>query len=211
MKKIAYSIILIIFVMITACQSTIVRLAGMRQPEIESKSSILEFLHSIKQDTLNVYTLDTIAFRNLQSEPFKPGWEKGFRPVQIRVYDSSGKPVLQWASCEGYLDDLKTFDSVPPKNINGLNPSWTLEKDLSQYFTLNGSRANLSPEPGYNYHILVYFAKYFPKFSKQSFRELDRYVSKHPDLKIKIYRIDVDFQDFWGIELDNKTTVQVGG
>jgi hypothetical protein len=147
----------------------------------------------------------------LRSEPFKPGWKNGFRPAQIRIYSRTGEPVVQWASCEGYLKELKTFDSVPPKNINGLNREWNLERDLKQYYTLDGVRADLTPVPGYDFYILVYFAKYFPKLSEESFREVDQYVKKHPELRIRIYKINVDFQEFWGIELQNRSKVQIGG
>jgi hypothetical protein len=69
---------------------------------------------------------------------------------------------------------LKTFDSVPPKNINGLDTTSTLQEDISRYFTLDGKPANVSPSSGYEYYFVVYFAKYFSRMSKESFHQLQK-------------------------------------
>jgi len=204
-------ILLPALVMTPSCRPALQLAAGVRQPEIESKSSVQSFLKSIGQDTAGVYGLDTVAFNRLRSEPFKPGWKPGFRPVQIRVYDRQGNPVMQWASCEGYLKDLRPFDSVPPRNTNGLNTSLTLGEDLKQYYTLDGKPAGLVPEPGYDLSLLVYFARYFPMLSEESFRQVADYRKKHPELRMRIYKIDVDFLEFWGVGLQPSVTVQKGG
>ena len=167
----------------------------------ENKSSIHKFLNSIRQDTSDTYGLDTNLLKSLSNKPFKPGWQTGFRPVQIRTYNNHGLPVMQWASCEGFLSNLKTFDSVPPKNLNGLDTTLNLENDLNRYTTLDGKPAKPKIPPGYDYYVLVYFAKYFPKLTKESFSQLKHYGARHPDLKIKIYKIDVDYQEKWGIDL----------
>jgi hypothetical protein len=135
----------------------------------------------------------------------------GFRPIQIRVYGSKGEPVIQWSSCEGYLKDLKLFDSVPPKIVNGVNTELTLAEDLSRYFTLDGKPANIEPPPGYDYYILIYFAKFFPRMSKESFRQIQNFRVKFPELKCKIYKINVDVLEFWGVELNSETEIHVGG
>ena len=109
---------------------------------------------------------------------------------------------MQWASCEGFLKDLKSFDSVPPKNRNGLDTTLTLQGDLARYFTLDGKYADIHPPNGYDYYFIVYFAKYFPRMTRDSFHQIDRYKSNHPELKIKVFKINVDFNKFWGMNID---------
>lgn len=176
-------------------------IAGIRNPKIENKKSILRFLKSIHQDTINTYSLDSNLFKSLCKEHFKPGWPPSFRPIQISAYNSNGKIVMKWASCEGFLKDLKTFDSVPPKNINGLDTTATLQEDLIRYFTLNGLPANIHPLSGYDYYFVVYFAKYFPKLSRESFLQIANYQARHPELKINTYKINVDVNEFWGCDI----------
>lgn len=211
MKKSFFFLMVIGFIFITSCNSTIMRIAGLREPKIESKESIFKFLKKLKEDTNDVYTLDSALFQKLRKEQFKPGIAKSFRPVQIRIYGKSGEPLMQWASCEGYLSDLKIFDSVPPKIINGLNTSLNLEDDLKRYCTLDGKPTHIIVPQGFDYYILIYFAKYFPKLSKESFSQVKRYILNHPELKCKIYKINVDFQEFWNVDIQVDLKVQSGG
>jgi hypothetical protein len=187
------------------------RLAGVREPKIEAKESIFKFLKKLNEDTINVYAIDSILFHKMQQEEFKPGMAKSFRPVQIRVYGKNGEPVIQWASCEGFLSDLKIFDSVPPKIINGVNMSLNLENDLGQYFTLDGTPAHIVVPRDFDYYFLIYFAKYFPKLSKESFSEVNQYIRKYPELKCKVYKINVDVLGFWNVELEVDSKAQIGG
>ena len=211
MKAISSMIIIFILVLSSSCKWALMSVSGFREPGVESKESIFVFLRKLKQDTNNVYALDTNLFNHFRQESFKPGWAKSFRPVQIRVYDKNGIPVMQWASCEGYLKDLKTFDTVPPRNNNTLNTSLNLQQDLSRYFNLDGKPANAVAEEGYDYSILIYFAKYFPRLTRESFTQVHKYINKHPYLKFKVYKINVDVQRFWGVEPEITTDVHSGG
>ncbi|MFH1297203.1 MAG: hypothetical protein ABIJ04_08030 [Bacteroidota bacterium] len=183
-----------------SCKRIVMKFAGVSIPKVESRQSIQDFLLRIGQDTSNTLALDSALFMEMQHAPFKPGWDSGFRPFQIRVYDDTGQPVMQWSSCEGFLKDLKSFDSVPPKNFNGLNMELTLTKDLNLYYTLSGAKANPVIPAGYDYYIVTYFAKWYPKMSKNSFRQVQEYVKKHPELKIQVYKVSVDLMDFWNMD-----------
>jgi hypothetical protein len=211
MRKVLILLVFCIIYFLVSCKSTILRIAGLREPKIENKMSILTFLEELGEDTNNVYTLDSALFQQLRKESFKPGMTKGFRPIQIRIYGKNEDPVVQWASCEGYLSDLKIFDSMPPKVINGLDTSITLGDDLDRYFTLDGKPANIMFSNSYDYYILVYFAKYFPKLSKESFSQVNRYIKIHPEKRFKVFKINVDVQEFWNADLQIDSQIQAGG
>ena len=211
MKNLFFISSMVFLFTVTSCKSLVVNMAGFCIPKVENKESIFKMLKSLHQDTNDVYTIDSLLFEKFRKEQFKPKWANGFRPVQIRVYDHEEFPIMQWALCEGFLKDLKTFDSVPPRNINGLNTSLRLQEDLSQYFTLNGEPAKINAQKGFDYYIIVYFAKYFPKWSKESLRQVMNYVNKHKELKIKVYKINVDVQKFWGVQVKTESKIVVGG
>jgi hypothetical protein len=211
MKKTFLSLSVLILITITSCNTLLLNLAGLRKPKVEDKKSVYRMLKSMHQDTTDVYAIDSLLFEKMNKEPFKPNWASGFRPIQIRAYNSEGSPVLQWSICEGTLKELKPFDSVPPRNINGLNTSLTLQSDLSQYFNFDGKPAGIIAQNGYDYYILVYFAKYFPRWSKKSFRVVTDYAKSHNELKIKILKINVDVQKFWGVEVKLDETITIGG
>lgn len=211
MKNLFIFLMVIGYVFITSCDRAIMRIAGLREPKIETKQSIHKFLTQLKEDTNDVYGLDSALFQKLSHEEFKPGMSEGFRPVQIRIYGKNGEPVMQWASCEGFLPDLKIFDSVPPKVINGLNTSLKLHEDLVRYFTLDGKPVKILVPENYDYYILIYFAKYFPKLSKESFSQVNQYLVHHPEIKCKVFKINVDVLEFWDTDLKVGLQTQVGG
>ena len=200
MKKQSIVILVCLIMVLGSCQKILLSFSGIKNPEVETAASVKEFLLKIGQDTTDVLCLDSSVYTNMKTQQFKPGRSSGFRPIQIRAYDRQGNAVMQWASCEGYLKQLGTFDSVPPKNQPGLDTSMTLQQDLDRYFYLDGKPSTAKASQEYDYTILVYFAKWFPKMSKESFRQVDKYIRNHPELKIRKYKIDADFMDFWHLE-----------
>ena len=186
MKKIFFLLFLFSSLIYSSCQSLILRAAGMRKPKTETSESIIKYLEKLGQSNEYTYAIDSALFDYLRSTPFKPGWPASFRPSQLRIYDKTGSPIVHWASCEGYLSDLGTFDTVPPRNQVNLDSTLSLQMDLDRYFTLDGQPANLKFENGYDYYIVVYFAKYFPKLNKLTFKAINQFVLSHPELKIKV-------------------------
>jgi hypothetical protein len=82
-----------------------------------------------------------------------------------------------------------------------------LSDDLGQYFTLDGTLAQVRPDIGYDFYFLVFFAKYFPGMSRESFSQISGYALKHQELRMKVYKINVDVQKFWGEEIKIDTEV----
>jgi hypothetical protein len=201
MRTIKSLIFITLIFLLCSCQGLLFRIAGLRKPKTETQQTIEKFLIKNGQDLKDVYALDTTLMEKLRSTPFKPGWPPDLRPVQIRVYDTKGDPIMHWASCEGYLKDLGTFDTVPPRNQVNLDSTLNLQQDLDRYFTLDGHPAHIIPEPGYDYYIVIYFAKYFFKMSKASFEAVDQFRNSHPELKIKVYKINIDVLDWWDAEI----------
>jgi hypothetical protein len=64
---------------------------------------------------------------------------------------------------------------------------------------------------GYDYYFIIYFAKYFPKLSKESFSQVKNYTMNHPELKCKVFKINVDIQEFYNADLQIDSQIQVGG
>lgn len=201
---IIYAILLTTF---SACQSTIMRIGGLKPPKIENSQSINAFLKKVGRDTVNVLSLDTTLFLDLQSKSFKPGWKPAFRPVQIRVYNSSYAPIMHWASCEGHLKKLGTFNQVPPKNLVNLDSTLNLPEDIDRYYNLQGNPANVIPVPGYDYYIVVYFSQFPYRMSKQIIRQIDEYTENNPDYKFKVYLVNTDVMDWWNTELVSEITI----
>jgi hypothetical protein len=192
-----------LIVTMCSCQKILIRIAGLRAPQIESNKSVRKFVSQIHGDTMDIYCLDSTLFEQLRNIPFKPGWTAGLRPMQFRVYDKYGKPIVHYASCEGRLKDLKPFDTVPPRNQVNLDSTLNLQEDLDRYFTLDGQKASIKYNPGYDFYFVVYVSRYTPRMSKSMCKAINKYRRTHPELKIKIYMVDTDVMDWWNTEIES--------
>ena len=207
MKTTKIICILIILVASTSCQSLIFRLGGMRKPKIETAESVQKFMLHLNQSTEDIYAIDSALFEQLGTKPFKPGWPTDFRPAQFRIYNSNYLPIVHWASCEGFLSYLGTFDTVPPRNQVNLDSTLNLQDDLARYCSIEGKPVNIEIEEGYDYYIVVYIAHYLYGFNKLTFKAIDNYKKEHPELKIKVYKINIDVMDWWNVELETGISI----
>ncbi len=207
MKKSIFTITIFLTILFTSCQSIIFRVAGMRKPRIETPERVCNYLQKLNQSTDDVYAIDSALFEQLGTKPFKPGWPIDFRPAQFRIYDNGFRPIVHWASCEGFVSHLGTFDTVPPKNQVNLDSTFNLQEDLERYFSIDGKPAMITIEPGYDYYIVVYFAHYLHRFNKLTFTAINKYQKAHPELKIKVYKINIDVMDWWGVELETGLSI----
>lgn len=198
MKK--YFLFIIVLIINSACTNLLLHFGGMRKPKIENEKSVKNYLLKIKVDTSDVFTFDTNVWNEYNSKPFKPGWPPSYRPCQIRVYDRSGIPIAQWASCEGNIDTAPLFTSVPPKNLGLVDTTMTLKEELNRYCNFKGEKVAILPPDGVDYYLIIHFARYFPKLNKMTFENIAKYQLAHPGLKLKIYKINNDFQEFWNYE-----------
>jgi hypothetical protein len=200
-------IVLFSLLICTGCTNLILTMTGFRMPKVESKKSIEKFLTRKKVDIDNTYAFDSTEYERINKLPFKPGWKAGFRPIQIRIYNHVGEPIMHWASCEGYLKDLGTFDTLPPRNQVNLDSTYKLLQDLNRYYTLDGSPAQINIDPEYDYYVIIYFAIYSPKMSKEIFSTVDHYIKQHSEYRFKVYKITVDYMDWWNVEINPKISI----
>jgi hypothetical protein len=207
MKTIRLIIAIAIGLTTTSCKQLILKMAGFEKPKVENRKSVMEFLRKCHTDTNNVYCMDTNFINRLSHSSFKPGWKPGFRPIQIKVFDKERTPIMKWTTCEGPLNQLHLFDSVPLKTMSELSSDLDLQSDLDQYFTLEGKPADIRVEQGYDYYFIVYYATWMKSLSKSTFTHVNKFISSHPELKILVYKIDVDCQEFWGV--DCKTNYEI--
>lgn len=163
-------------------------------------------------DTSNVYYMDKKTFISLKDQVYKPGIDSGFRFIQIRCYDNSGKPIMQWASCEGYLKDLGTFRTTPPKNHNGLDTTLSLYEDLMQYCDYHGTKGVAKVKTGYDYSLVVFFATWTRGLLKKNrvFDEVNDFIKDNPDKKIIVYKINYDNVPFWNTKVKTNLSVSKG-
>jgi len=165
-------------------------LTGISNPKEKSKEKLDSFLIRIGCDTSNNYVFLEEAFDSLKNLPYKPNWPVGFRPIQYKVFNSSGSLISQYASCEGSYKKLKIFETFPPKNIWPIDSTQNFAADVKMYRNYSGSKLNLDAQQA-ELNIIIYWGTWMGKYGKGLLKELTRYKKKHPGHKVIIYKVNV--------------------
>lgn len=126
MKYLRLILIFIAFLFLLNSCSTIL---GIKSPKKISKQEVLHYLLKHDIDTSNIIYLQENYLDTLKKYPFKPNWEEGFRPIQCKLFDSTGKLIFQYSSCEGYLKQTGIYDKFPPDNITPIDSKYTLSDE----------------------------------------------------------------------------------
>jgi len=116
---------LVFILLLNSCSSIL----GIKSPQKTTKQEVLNYLIKHNIDTSNVIFLHTDYLDTLKKLPFKPNWEPGFRPIQCKIFNSHGKLIFQYSSCEGYLKQTGIYDKFPPNNITPIDTTYTLNDE----------------------------------------------------------------------------------
>lgn len=181
---------------------------GIQNPKIETSISLNQFLFETIKDTSNSYCLSDTVFIQHTKELYKQHL-KGQRYPQIRCFDNQGKILMQWATCEGYLEELELFKSYPPTNPNNLDTMVTLNLTLNEFRTFQGKKLESINTKWNNYDMMfvVYYVKYFKGMSQDALRRVQKYISAHSDKKIVFVKVSCDVMDFWKTEVEMNVSV----
>ena len=185
MKIVKIFIIIVFSIIIVGCSFVL----GIKEPTKISKESAIQYLEKHNISIENVVFLKDNYFDTLQTLAFKPNWELGFRPVQFKVFNSDGRLISQYSSCEGPLKKTLFKDTFPPKNLNPIDTSYTLYEE--QRLIEDSLKYNKSTD----YIVIIYWATYTGVIGRRFLIKTEKHFEKHfKDNKnqIKIYKLNTD-------------------
>src|SRR5690349_14408861 len=111
--------------LISGC-GLVLNLAGLKMPRIQNAQSIQHYAQSAGLGNDELYAVDSNFIKKMRATPYKPGFKKGFRPMQVKMYDTNQNLVFQYASCEGDSELSVSLSRMPPYNWYCLDSSLTL-------------------------------------------------------------------------------------
>lgn len=106
-------------------------LMGIKEPKTETTASLYKYYDKHKIDTALVVFMQPIYVDSMTQKSYKPGWDKGFRPLQFMYFDSTGSQALHLASCEGTLKRTKVLEKYPPINNFAIDSSYSVYQELA--------------------------------------------------------------------------------
>lgn len=159
-------------------------LLGIKTPEEITRQQAVEYLLKHDADTHGVVFLKPGYFDSLRAKPFKPGWEAGLRPIQVKLFDSTGQLVFHYSSCEGSLKNTGIETIFPPRNLSPIDSTYSFsdeEKMMREPVTLSNTA----------YVAVIYWATY-TGLPGRNFLEKTAQAFKSQDEQIRILKLNCD-------------------
>lgn len=196
----AFSLILVVN---TSCKRLILMQYGVKQPKIESNSSITEFL--VKKD---MDVKDVLCFRDTVAMSQRI-LDEGLSMPEVYFYNKNGyfvaykaAAVSCSASASPFLDNLAdNFNTLP------FDTSRHISKEFRRLYRLkNQSVVNIDDFEKSDVYVVMYFVKYIGKLNKESIWDWLNHIKlieSKTKFKITPILVSGDYMDFWGISKES--------
>ena len=198
-------LLVVVVVSVSGCTPVMKTLYGIKNPKIETRESILSYSSKIKMDTALVVTLDTAMYLNTfvrigKSVPEAELYDKRGTNITYRQKEQDCN-----AGLFGFLPELKK-DSVYRRKDN-----FTLERQLASLRDLNGNKINLDTTGAPDYYLFLYWVRWMGRLNKDHVMEWEALAKSNKNVKIKVIKVNLDFQDWWSDPYEQKVLTAMGG
>lgn len=181
------------FILIS-CQPIMLKMYGIKDPEIEQEKSIRKRALKYDLDTSNIVTVNSRDFLQVLKDQGIP---------EGAIYDRNGKYIEYRqtdTSCNAGL-----FKFIPDLNLNGVynqpdRPD--LASELSKFRDLKGNALN-KPKPA-DFYLLIYWTVWTGKLNKDHVKIWEDLARNNNNCKIEVIKVNLDFQAYWNEEDRNK-------
>ena len=153
-----------------------------------SEKKLLAYLVKYKIDTTNVYFTNSTELYSSKFVSDSSVLKNHFRPIQFRVFDSSGKIVNIWANCYGPM-------SYYFKDVNDLLHK-KLKKDMILSTSLNDYTPHMRKQPvidpgKYDIIILAYWEWYMEHHSTDMLKQIQA-LPNASNKKVLLIKLNLD-------------------
>jgi hypothetical protein len=171
MRNIKFIIVIIIFT--CSCKNfTIIKRTVYSNYFKISQDKLIKDLTKNNIDTSNLFFADNSFYSKIFTPQFQSDSSIGlneFRPIQFRVFDSSGKIVNTWANCYGPLSYF--IKDISDLLIIKTNPSILLKTKITDYTSLMKGSPVIETQK-YDIIIIAFWEWYMGAYSIRMLREL---------------------------------------
>lgn len=171
----------------SSCQPIMMKIYGIKDPDIESAKTITKKAHKYDMDTSNIVSVKSNDFLyelNGKSIPDAAIYDQNGKYIEYRVTDTS---------CNAGL-----FDFIPALKLNetyNQPDSADLKTQLAKFRDLKGNVLN-ELEPA-DFYVLIYWTVWTGKLNKNHAKIWEDLAKSNQNCKIKVMKVNMDIQDNW--------------
>jgi hypothetical protein len=174
-------------VTLSSCNPIMMKIYGIKKPDIENRESITKKANKFGLDTTNIVSVSSADFPFIMKRVSVPN---------ASIYDAQGKYVeyrLTDTSCNKGL-----FEFIPNLNLNtayNKPDSLSLQQQWLKYRGLNGNRL-AQPEPA-DFYVLIYWNVWTGKLNRDHVKIWEDLASANKNCRVKVIKVNLDIQDHW--------------
>ena len=159
---------------------------GITEPEEITKQQAKNYLLKHNMDTSGVIFMKKNKLDSLIKIPFKPDWQPGFRPLQVKLFSNSGELLFHYSSCEGSIKKTNISNTYPPNNITPIDSTYTLfdEQLIVEEELQNQTNANNI--------AIIYWSSFTGVFGRKFVKKTEKKLRK-ADPNIIILKLNTDY------------------
>jgi hypothetical protein len=173
--------------LLISCQPIMMKLYGVKDPDVENEKSIVKKALKFGLDTTNIVTVNSQDFPAALTQQGIPDgaiYDKDGNYIEYRQTDTS---------CYAGL-----FQFIPDLNLtNQYNKpaSPNLSQQLAKFRDLKGN-ALKNVEPA-DFYLLIYWTVWTGKLNKDHVKIWEDLAKSNKNCKIKVIKVNLDIQEYW--------------
>lgn len=170
-----------------SCQPVMMKLYGIKDPEIENEKTIKKSALKHGLDTTNIVTLNAENFLYVLNGRSIP---------DCSIYNSKGDYIEYRSSDTACNAGL--FEFIPNLNTEGkyhLPDSLNLQGQMKKFLGLTGKKLK-DPKPA-DFYILIYWTAWTGKLNRDHVKIWENLAKSNTNCKIEVIKVNLDLQEHW--------------
>ena len=187
------------FLLLQSCSTIMKKMYGIKNPEIENEQTIKKQALKYDLDTSNivtVYSQSTVSAISAYGIPNAAIYDGNGKYIEYRQNDTACN-----AGLFQFIPDLKLTNSYNKPD------SLDLKGELAKYRDMKGNA--LSEVGKADFYVLIYWAVWTGKLNKDHVKIWEDLAKNNKNCKIEIIKVNLDFQEYWNLEYNEKVVVRV--
>lgn len=192
-------LLILSFFLLQSCNGLMMKMYGIKDPEIENEHSILQQALEFNLDTSNivsVYNHSSTAKYTGQGIPNASIYSGNGKYIEYRQTDTSCN-----AGLFQFIPDLNPANTYHMPDSTDLNGEWIKFRDLK------GNKLS-EPEPA-DFYVLIYWAVWTGKLNKDHVKVWEDLAKNNKNCNVKVIKVNLDLQEYWGLTDDEKMDVHI--
>jgi len=182
---------------LTSCQPIIKLFYGIKNPKVENEQTLTKYMSKKDINKDNVYTVD---FDNYQTslESINSKIPEVFIFNKKGQFIPYGEEYACNASAFSFIENLNKDSSYNSTN------NTTLDRTLIGLCDLKGQPRTINTSDNTDFFVFIYWTRWAGKLNKDHVKVWEQQALSNDKADIKVVKINMDFQEFWGEENLNK-------